>query len=162
MMVVEPPEMTELDRVADCWVALAREQRPHESHLLADENREAIRESMARRLVSDGLLVTRAGEGAEDPDRIVGFVSFGPDAGGYEQDVDRGVVENIYVDPAYRGEGRGSELLAAAERRLFESGCDRVSLEVMATNEGARGFYDRMGYVPHRVELEKRPENDNH
>lgn len=162
MMAVEPPEMTELDRVADCWVALAREQRPHGSHLLADENRESVRESMARRLVSGGLLVTRAGDDADDPDRIVGFVSFGPDAGGYQQDVDRGVVENIYVEPAFRGEGRGSDLLRAAEGRLFEGGCDRVSLEVIAENEAARRFYERLGYAPHRVELEKGRENDNH
>lgn len=161
-MVVDSPEMAELDRVVDLWVELARGQRPHGSHLLTEENRKSMRESMARRVISGGLLVSRGGDDADDPDRIVGFVMFGPDTGSYEQDVERGVVENIYVDAAVRDDGRGSDLLEAAERRLFEMGSDRVYLDVMANNEDARRFYDRRGYTPHRVELEKDLENDNH
>jgi ribosomal protein S18 acetylase RimI-like enzyme len=69
-------------------------------------------------------------------------------------------VQNIYVTPNHRGEGIGSELLAEAETRLAEAGADAVSLEVMADNEGARRFYRRHSYGPHRVELEKSVESD--
>ena len=37
-----------------------------------------------------------------------------------------------------------------------------VSLEAMAANERARRFYERHGYRPHRVELEKPARNDTH
>ena len=193
-MRIAAPTMAEVDDVADLWVSLAADQRAHRSHLLAAENRGTIREAIARRVVSGGLLVVRAGDatsanleadgendgdaadraggdggdddaeadGDEDPDRLVGFVMFGPETGDFEQEVVRGVVENIYVDPAFRGRGVGGELLAAAEERLFEDGADRVSLEVLADNEDARRFYARHGYAPHRVELEKDGENDTH
>jgi ribosomal protein S18 acetylase RimI-like enzyme len=35
-------------------------------------------------------------------------------------------------------------------------------LEVLAGNETARRFYETHGYEPHRVEMEKAPESDNH
>lgn len=179
-MGVEPPEMHEIGDVADLWVSLARDQRTHRSHLRAEPNRSSIQESLAQRVVTEGVLVSRAGDtdarpkvdestgddDAEttgtDPRRIVGFVMFGPETGSYDLDVSRGVVENLYVDPAYRGEGRGSALLEAAERRLFEAGFDRVTLEVLAANDGARRFYERHGYTTHRLELEKGAENDTH
>ena len=91
---------------------------------------------------------------------LVGFVTFGVESSNYEQDVVRGVVQNIYVVPARRGEGIGSALLDAAEERLAAAGADAVSLEVMAANADARRFYRRHGYASHRVELEKSVEND--
>lgn len=204
-MGVEAPAMDEGDEVTDLWVALARDQRRHRSHLRPEPNRATIRESISQHIVTEGLLVSRAGDGgvddgtgavdddptaaaddgstdvahdhadtaddadttddadtADDPERIVGFVMFGPETGSFDLDVSRGVVENLYVLPAYRGEGRGSALLEAAETRLFERGFDRVCLDVMAGNEAARRFYARHGYAPHRVQLEKGPKNDTH
>jgi ribosomal protein S18 acetylase RimI-like enzyme len=153
-MDIEPPTMDETGTVADLWVSLARGQRTHGSHLRSEANRTAITDAISRHLITGGLLVAR------DPD-IVGFVMFGPEAGSYDQDVTRGVVHNIYVVAGRRGEGIGTALLNAAEARLAEDGADTVALEVMAGNESARRFYEQAGYHPHRIELEKRIENDN-
>ncbi|WP_225333829.1 GNAT family N-acetyltransferase [Halomicrobium urmianum] len=142
------------DAVVDLWTALAADQLAHGSHILPGENRATIRESVDRRLVADELLVARR-DGA-----TVGFVMFTVECGRFEQDADRGIVENIYVTPAHRGCGVGSELLAAAERTLEERGVDAVALDVMADNESARRFYRRHGYEPHRVQMEKATESD--
>ncbi|NEU56464.1 N-acetyltransferase [Halorussus sp. MSC15.2] len=155
MVSVELGSTADADAVADRWVELAAEQREFDSHLSADANRSAIREAIAQSAVADELLVART-----DGGDIVGFVTFGTESSNYEQDVTRGVVQNIFVVPERRGEGIGSELLRAAERRLAESGADALALEVMAANDDARRFYRRHGYAPHRVELEKSVESD--
>ncbi|MFC4448345.1 GNAT family N-acetyltransferase [Halorussus aquaticus] len=155
MVSVELGSTADADAVADRWVELAAEQRAFDSHLSADANRSAIREAIAQSAIADELLVVRT-----ETDDIVGFVTFGIESGNYEQDVTRGVVQNIFVVPERRGEGIGSELLRAAERRLAESGADALALEVMADNDAARRFYRRHGYAPHRVELEKSVESD--
>jgi ribosomal protein S18 acetylase RimI-like enzyme len=146
---VERPSTDEADTVADLWVALAEDQREHGSHLKTGVNRSHIRESVIQHVVTDSLLVAREAES------IVGFVMFSVESGVYEQDVRRGVVENLYVDPAKRGVGIGADLLTAAETALEERGCSVVSLDVLAGNEDARRFYERHGYEPHRVEMER-------
>lgn len=152
-MRVEPPDMDEVEAIADLWVSLARDQRRHGSHLRAASNRSQVRDAVARHVVSQGVLVAR------DPD-LVGFVMFGPETGEYDQDVERGVVQNLFVRSDRQGEGIGGDLLAAAEDALAASGADVVSLEAMAANADARRFYARHGYCEHRVEFEKRLEND--
>ncbi|GGN90258.1 MULTISPECIES: GNAT family N-acetyltransferase [Haloarcula] len=144
----------DVDAVVDQWVALARDQQTYGSHLLASENRTAIREAVLQRVVADELLVARDGE------TLVGFVMVSMERGRYEQRRTRGLIENIYVRPDYRREGIGSELLAAGEKALAENGATVVALEVMAANESARRFYADHGYAPHRIELEKSTEND--
>ena len=140
--------------LADLWVGLATDQRRHGSHLLPEENRTRVRETMLRHAVTDTALVARRdGE-------VVGFVTFGQETESFEQDVTRGVVHNIYVRAGDRGEGIGSELLATAEEVLVSRGVDTLSLQAMAPNDAARTFYRRHGYEPHRVELEKPAESD--
>jgi ribosomal protein S18 acetylase RimI-like enzyme len=169
-MHVEQAEAGDVDALADAWVALAAEQRAHGSHLHADRNRNRIRESMAGHVVDDSCLVARpqTADEADDDDRaaepdaadedrgFVGFVTFSVDRGGYEMDVTRGTVENLFVHPGARGEGVGAALLSAAEAVLAERGVDVVSLEVLAANARAREFYGREGYGEHRVVVEKR------
>jgi ribosomal protein S18 acetylase RimI-like enzyme len=152
---IDVPEMDLAGTIADLWVALADSQRAHGSHIAAEENRTQIREKVVRQTVDDTVLVARDGS-------VVGFVTFDVQTAVFEQDCARGVVENIFVRPDRRGEGIGSALLAAAERRLAARGVDVISLEVMADNETARRFYRRAGYAPHRMKLEKPAESDTH
>jgi ribosomal protein S18 acetylase RimI-like enzyme len=146
---VESPGIDAADDLTQLWVDLAADQRAHGSHLLVDENREIARETLLRHALTGGLLVAREGE------ELLGFVSFYPEGGSFTQDVQRGIVENIYVVPEHRGEGIGSELLAAAEARLEEEGAEVLALEALAANEAAIRFYERHGYTGHRVELER-------
>jgi len=161
---VEPAEADDVDALVEQWVALAREQRRHDTHILPDANRERIRRDFLSRVVADELLVARESDGTPDSGAdapgvecgIAGFVAFGRDRGRFEEDTERGIVTNLYVRPDRRDAGVGTELLAATEQRLAERGVAVVALEAMADNESARRFYRRRGYAPHRVELEKR------
>jgi ribosomal protein S18 acetylase RimI-like enzyme len=140
--------------LTELWIELAADQRRHGSHLLAEPNRAAIRETMLRHIVADTARVARR-DGA-----VVGFVTFGVESERYRQDVTRGIVHNVYVRAAERGGGIGHALLTEAEATLRGEGADAVSLQAMAENEEARRFYRRHGYEPHRVELEKPINND--
>jgi ribosomal protein S18 acetylase RimI-like enzyme len=148
-VTVERPPTEAAEAIADMWVDLAADQRRHGSHLRAEPNRERAREAVLRRIVTDSLLVARVGED------LVGFVTFEVESGVYEQDVTRGLVENVYVVPERRDEGIGTALLGAAEDRLRERGCEAFFLEAMAANERARRFYREAGYEPHRVQFER-------
>jgi len=154
MVTVDPADPVEADAVADLWVALASEQRPHGSHVDPDANHDAIRESMARHAVDGGLTVAR------DGDDIVGFVRFDVERGALVQDRVRGVVRDIYVVPARRDEGIGARLLDAAEAALRGRGVTVVALEALAANADAIRFYERQGYRRHRIEFEREVEND--
>lgn len=86
----------------------------------------------------DGLLVL------ELDGRVVGSVMVG-----YEGH--RGWVNYLAVDPARRGEGLGTLLMAEAERRLAQMGCPKVNLQVRAENGEVLAFYRRLGYLPDEV-----------
>lgn len=154
-MEIRVADSSMADTLADLWVRLAGEQRVHGSHLLPEANRSTIREAILRHVVSDSVLVATNGD-------IHGFVMLTIERPGMDQDVTRGVVENVYVRPSRRNEGIGEALLAAAEERLRDRGAAVVALEVLADNEAARRLYERRGYEPHRIELERRWESDTH
>ncbi|WP_144903819.1 GNAT family N-acetyltransferase [Halobellus captivus] len=146
---IERPDVAAVDKLVDLWVALAADQRAHDSHILADENRAVVRDTLARHAVTGGIRIARL-EGT-----LVGFVTFGIERGSYEQDEVRGVVRNVYVDPACRDDGVGTALMDAAEAALREAGATVVSLEAMAANRRAREFYRDRGYATHRIQFEK-------
>ncbi|KZN23617.1 GNAT family N-acetyltransferase [Haladaptatus sp. R4] len=155
MVVIEAATSADINPVVERWVELAQDQRTYDSHILADENRGAVRDSIARHIIEDGLLVAR-------DSGIVGFVMFELQTGLYQQTTTRGLIQNVYVAPSHRNEGVGSALLDEAEALLAERGAEVFSLDVMARNENARRLYENRGYEPHRIEMEKSDESDNH
>nr|WP_246674602.1 GNAT family N-acetyltransferase [Mesorhizobium sp. B4-1-3] len=62
--------------------------------------------------------------------RIVGFIAIGGEW-----------VEQLYLDPAWTGQGIGSRLLAQAT-----TGMPVVKLHCFQANTGARRFYERHGF----------------
>lgn len=55
-------------------------------------------------------------------------------------------LDELFVDPDYRGEGVGTELLLAAIDRARRDGCAAVDLEVYATHAAAESLYQRHGF----------------
>ena len=51
----------------------------------------------------------------------------------------------VAVDDGHRGEGIGSRLLGHTEQSARASGCDRMVLDVVENNTGARQLYARRG-----------------
>lgn len=78
-------------------------------------------------------------------DRVVGFVHLGrsPDD---DADATTGHVYSVHVDPDLTGRGIGRQLVAAATTALASDGHRAATLWVLAENERARRFYERLGW----------------
>lgn len=59
---------------------------------------------------------------------------------------DTGHITQVCVSPEWKGRGAGYELMRAAMGSLAAIGCERVSLTVTASNTGAIGLYQRLGF----------------
>ncbi|WP_247728663.1 GNAT family N-acetyltransferase [Halovivax limisalsi] len=147
---IEPATGADLDRLVECWLSLAAEQRDHGSHLDVESNRSTIRDVIAAHQVADCLLVARL------DDEIVGFASFAVESGTFELSVTRGTLSNLWVEPAHRDRGIGTTLLSAVESELADRGVEICQIDVMASNDSARRFYRRAGYDPHRLTVTRR------
>lgn len=145
----------DLDVLVDQWTALARDQRQYGSHLAPEANRETIRRHLAAHAATNTLLVAR-------DNGIHGFVMYEIETGSFEQTTTRGLIHNIYVVPASRNQGIGTQLLEAAETSLQAAGADVVAIEALTANEDAARLYRRHGYEPHRTEFERPLESDTH
>jgi len=146
--------LEDLDAILDRWVALIDHGRQQGLRIRSEPNRTIARESLAAAIADDLAFVARI-DGV-----VVGFCSLTLETGGFERDVDRGVVENLYVDPSARGHGLGGALLDAGERRLVERGADTIAVETMVADESIRAFYEERGYRAHRLTLERRVETN--
>ena len=58
-----------------------------------------------------------------------------------------GHLSSIAVHPSARGRGLGSAVTAALTRRLFDEGCDMVTLGMYADNTYGRTMYDALGFA---------------
>ena len=56
-------------------------------------------------------------------------------------------LEDLFVDPAFRGKGMGKALLRALARLAVERGCGRLEWSVLDWNEPAIQFYKSLGAV---------------
>ena len=87
---------------------------------------------------------------AEAADGVAGFCTVG-----LSTDLGWGEVYSIYLDPGHWGVGLGRDLLDAGEQALSADGHGRALLWVLDTNQRARAFYERQGWVvgkPIRIE----------
>ena len=71
--------------------------------------------------------------------RVAGFCSFW-------LVVDEIHINNVAVLPAYRGRGLGTRLMRRVLTEGLRLGADRATLEVRASNESARKFYEGLGF----------------
>jgi GNAT superfamily N-acetyltransferase len=53
-------------------------------------------------------------------------------------------LEDIYIQPAYRGKGIGEAFFKVLEKHALENGCSRLQLQVLDWNEPAVRFYEKM------------------
>ena len=59
-----------------------------------------------------------------------------------------GIVDEIYIRPAVRGRGMGSEALFAVGKALKSGGVRALHLEVDRADEAAQKFYTRARFAP--------------
>ena len=70
-----------------------------------------------------------------------------------------GVLNDLIVDPAYRGQGAGSLLLDAIITRLKSRGVPRVVLSTAAKNISAQRLFERSGFRPTMIEMTRELED---
>jgi ribosomal-protein-alanine N-acetyltransferase len=61
--------------------------------------------------------------------------------------VDEVHVNNVALRPAYRAKGLGTALMRRVLTEARRLGAVRATLEVRASNQGARRFYEAMGFA---------------
>lgn len=54
-------------------------------------------------------------------------------------------IEDLYVEPAYRGKGYGTQLLKSVNEIALQRGCARVHWNVLEWNKPAIDFYKKLG-----------------
>jgi ribosomal protein S18 acetylase RimI-like enzyme len=90
---------------------------------------------------------------AAEGEMIVGFVTV------TERKHFTGVAEayvgELAVTEEAEGRGVGRALMDGAEAWARERGLERISLDTGAANDGARGFYARLGYTETDIRLSK-------
>jgi GNAT superfamily N-acetyltransferase len=57
------------------------------------------------------------------------------------------LLDILYVRPAARGKGLGTELIRAAAEYVQSKGADTLALEVLESNAPARRLYERLGFA---------------
>jgi len=57
-------------------------------------------------------------------------------------------IEDVYIEPAWRGKGLGQALLSHVARLAKERGCGRLEWAVLDWNEPAISFYKKLGARP--------------
>lgn len=83
----------------------------------------------------------------EEDREIVGFLMIGPCR---DDDIDQkttGEIWGIYLAPEYWREGIGRKLCRYGERLLRQRGYIAATLWVLADNDNARRFYEKMGFA---------------
>jgi GNAT superfamily N-acetyltransferase len=84
---------------------------------------------------------------AEDAGQVVGFALFFHDYSTFR--TQPGIyLEDLFVEPAHRGQGHGKALLLELARLAVERGCCKLDWVVLDWNESAIGFYKSLGAEP--------------
>ena len=63
-------------------------------------------------------------------------------------------IDDLCVDVDARGSGIGAALMQAVRELAHERGLEKIELNVWECNEGAMGFYERLGFMTQRRVLE--------
>ena len=149
-IAIVPVGFDRLEELVEFWQLLHRHQAevcaevPGLAVLSGPASAEIVREQYREMLSARDPLAFIA----EDDGRPVGYL-----IGFYEEphfmwETDRvGHVDSFYVLPETRGRGVGRLLMEAAYAAMRDAGASAVALDVVASNEIARRFYDQQGFT---------------
>lgn len=93
------------------------------------------------------LAVATIADGDGDGERVVGFVSLGPERERARGFTGRGEIWAFYLHPEVWGSGIADRLIEHAHERLLAEGFVEAVLWVLDDNPRARRFYERHGWA---------------
>ena len=145
ILLADPAQATALRDVHVATWEVAYRDRASEGWYGERLAAHAVRDwgELARALAArgGGVLMAR-GDG-----RIVGLCQFGPTEDEDQDPARVGQIQRLYVHPARQRTGVGRSLLTAAVDRLRQGGAHMATLWVLETDQGARAFYERLGWT---------------
>ena len=65
--------------------------------------------------------------------------------------IKQGLLENIYIEPEWRKCGLGRRLIDVFKDDCKEHGAECINVTVLANNQDARAFYEKMGLLPRNI-----------
>lgn len=131
-------------RLLDLWLDLVQYHRRLDPDFPAlPRLRELLGEELERGLASDTSRVFVADEG----DKPVAFLFAESRPDGESDAEGRGRIEELYVDPAWRGQGLGRALVDAASTWFRLQGARRVSVRVEHGNTAGQVFWQELGFA---------------
>ena len=63
----------------------------------------------------------------------------------------RGRINYLALDPDFRGQGFGQNILKKAEAFLLNLECPKINLQIRASNQQVIEFYEKQGYIKDEV-----------
>jgi ribosomal protein S18 acetylase RimI-like enzyme len=80
--------------------------------------------------------------GLEEDGRLIGVVIV-------TNDTRKGWINRLAIDPDYRRQGYGEQLVRAAEDVLGEAGLHMTAAFIEDSNAASLGLFKKLGYLPH-------------
>lgn len=153
---------SDLDAVAMLAVALGRQHAGYDPHRFALEHfappasvAGTYRDFFAEQLERPDAAVLVA-EGADD--RAVGYAFVRLEEASFlDLCPPSGWLHDLYLDPAARGRGLGTQLLDAALAHLRNLGASTLMLSASPRNDGARRLFAARGFAPTMIEYTLAP-----
>ena len=81
--------------------------------------------------------------GLDEDGRLIGVVIV-------TNDTRKGWINRLAIDPAYRRQGYGEQLVQAAEAALHEAGMHLMAAFIEEGNDASLALFEKLGYAPHR------------
>lgn len=140
---IRPARPEDLDTLAGLWRDFAKDQQRFlRTSRLTKGNVQAVREHLGDLAKLNQVYV------AEVDGAIAGYAAIVVNLPRLEMYFAVATISDLYVAPAYRGQGLGRALLDRAVSRIREAGLHAVNLSVAAGNEAARKLYRSAGFLP--------------
>ncbi|MFB6205694.1 MAG: N-acetyltransferase family protein [Haloglomus sp.] len=151
---IRPIDETDIEALVGLWLDFSREMAALDDYNeLADGDLRGMQTKYRRDRLGDGDYQVFLAETDSAP---VGYVTVeqrsSPPVFARGDELH---VPEVYVREPRRGTGLADRLLDRAVAWGRERGCERVSLSVNVDNDRARGFYDRRGFEPRRLRLDR-------
>ena len=99
----------------------------------------------------------------DDNDEILGYIMCQyEDTDGKNALVDRKVlyIDDFCVDESARGQQIGTKLYNFVTEVAKNNGCQSITLDVWNFNEGAKKFYEKIGFKPLKILMERKLESE--